>query len=107
VPPAKEALEEGSRWRSLEVIAAVSFVLMRLKLASTALTVTVKAVAAVCGVGAPLLPVAAPGAALSPAASTCTRGEGPRGNGGSRAHAGSPAPVGDIGCRNGSGCQPF
>src|SRR5947207_8669094 len=39
--------------------------------ASTALTVTLKAVPALCAVGVPFLPVAVPGAAVSPGTSNC------------------------------------
>ena len=41
-------------------------VFTRFQLASTALTVTAKAVLAVCALGVPVLPVAVPGAAVSP-----------------------------------------
>src|SRR6266699_3477973 len=47
---------------------SVAFV-TRFQLASTPFTVTLKAVPAVCAVGAPLLPVALPGEALSPGTS--------------------------------------
>src|SRR6266542_2843050 len=42
------------------------------QLASTALTVTLKAVPAVRAVAVPVLPVAVPGAAVSPGTSTCS-----------------------------------
>ena len=51
---------------SLEVSATVSVELTRFQLASTALTVTLKALPAVCALGVPVLPVAVPGAAVSP-----------------------------------------
>ena len=57
---------------SLEVIAIVSFVLTTFQFASTALTETLKAVPAVCAAGVPVLPVAVPGAAVSPGASSCS-----------------------------------
>src|SRR2546430_17404446 len=44
----------------------------RFQLASTALTVTVKAVPAVRAVGAPVLPLAVPGAAVSPGTNSCS-----------------------------------
>src|SRR5207249_10364482 len=47
-------------------------VLTTFQLASTALTVTVKAVPAVRAVGVPVLPVAVPGTAVSPGASNCS-----------------------------------
>jgi len=54
------------------VIAATSVIeFTRFQLASTALTVTVNTVPAVLAVGVPVLPVAVPGAAVSPGASNC------------------------------------
>src|SRR5207237_981742 len=51
---------------------AVSVMLdTRFQLASTALTVTLNAAPAVCAVGAPVLPVALPGEAVSPGARIC------------------------------------
>ena len=47
-------------------------VLTRFQFASTALTVTVRAVPAVCAVGVPVLPLADPGAAVSPGISSCS-----------------------------------
>src|SRR5260370_33211113 len=47
-------------------------VVTRFQLASTALTLTVNALPAVCPVGVPVLPVALPGEAVSPGASTCS-----------------------------------
>src|SRR6266699_2295533 len=56
-----------------EVRPSVSVALVtRFQQASTPLTVTLKAVPAVCAVGAPLLPVALPGEALSPGARICS-----------------------------------
>src|SRR6266702_4212480 len=56
-----------------EVRPTVSVALVtRFQQASTPLTVTLKAVPAVCAVGAPLLPVALPGDALSPGARICS-----------------------------------
>ena len=51
---------------SLEVMPTVSVALTRFQLASTALTVTLKPVPAVCADGEPVLPVPVPGAAVSP-----------------------------------------
>src|SRR5262249_15557693 len=62
---------------SLEVIATVSLVLMTFQLVSTALTITLKAVPAVCTAGVPVLPVALPGAAVSPGTSSCSRAKAP------------------------------
>ena len=73
VPPAKGALAGKLALVSDEVRPTVSVTLVtRFQLASTPLTVTLKAVPAVCAVGAPLLPVALPGEALSPGARTCS-----------------------------------
>ena len=57
---------------SLEVMDTVSFVLTTFQFASTALTMTLKTVPAVCAEGVPLLPVAVPGAAVSPGTSSCS-----------------------------------
>src|SRR5207237_3082957 len=58
---------------SLEVVSSVVvFVLTKFQFASTALTVTVKAVPAVWAVGVPVLPLAVPGAAVSPGAKSCS-----------------------------------
>ena len=47
------------------------------QLASTALAVTLKAVPVDCAVGVPVLPVAVPGAAVSPGARICSLANGP------------------------------
>src|SRR5712664_3536689 len=61
--PGKVALlsDELTATRSVTVLTTFQF-------ASTPLTVTLKAVPAVCAVGVPVLPVAVPGAAVSPGA---------------------------------------
>ena len=51
---------------SVEVMPTVSVELTGFQLASTALTVTLKLLPAVCADGVPVLPVAVPGAAVSP-----------------------------------------
>src|SRR2546429_594906 len=51
---------------SLDVRAAVSVEDTTFQVASTAFTVTVTAAPAVCAVGAPVLPLTVPGAAVSP-----------------------------------------
>src|SRR6059036_862746 len=57
---------------SLEVIPTVSVTLVtKFQFASTARAETVKAVPAVWFVGAPVLPVVVPGAAISPGDNTC------------------------------------
>ena len=71
MPATKAAFTGGVAFASLEVTAIVSvMVLIRFQLASTALTVTVTAVPAVCAVGVPVLPVRVPGAAVSPGINT-------------------------------------
>jgi len=62
---------------SVEVRWTVSLVLMRFQLVSTALTVKLKAVPAVCVLGVPSFPVLEPGAAVSPGASTCSLANAP------------------------------
>src|SRR6266536_4329099 len=56
---------------SVEVMPTVWVLPTRFQLASTALTVTLNAVPAARAVGVPLLPVAVPGAAVSPGTSNC------------------------------------
>src|SRR5438552_4182934 len=68
VPLIKAALAGRAALASLELIATVSLVLIRFQLASTALTVTLKAVPACSETGAPVLPIVEPGEADSPAA---------------------------------------
>src|SRR5439155_16787269 len=68
VPLTSAALAGNTALASLELIAIVSLVLTRFQIASTALIVTVNAVPAVCGAGVPVLPLAVPGAAVSPGA---------------------------------------
>ena len=55
----------------------MSFVLTRFQLASTALTVTLKALPAVSVLGVPVLPEALPGEALSPGTSSCSLAKAP------------------------------
>src|SRR6185503_5937063 len=57
---------------SLEVMPTVCVLLTRFQFASTDLTVTLKAVPAPRAVGVPILPVAVPGAAVSPGTSSCS-----------------------------------
>src|SRR5947208_1913340 len=75
VPATRAALTGNVALVSLEVIptVVVSVTLVtRFQLASTALTVTLKAVPAVRDVGVPVLPVALPGEAVSPGARICS-----------------------------------
>ena len=72
LPPASAALGGKLALASDEVMATASFVLMTFQFASTALTVTLKAVAALWAVGVPVLPVRLPGAAVSPGARICS-----------------------------------
>ena len=65
--PATSAVLAGSvALASVEVMPTVSVELTGFQLASTALTVTLKELPAVCALGAPVLPEAVPGAAVSP-----------------------------------------
>src|SRR5215212_5381394 len=67
LPATRAALAARLALVSLELSATVSVtVLTRFQLASTALTVTSKALPAVRALGLPLLPLAVPGAAVSP-----------------------------------------
>jgi len=76
-PLTNAALIGNVAFTSLEVIDTVSLVLIRFQFTSTALTVTLKAVPAVCAVGAPVLPLAVPGAAVSPGARICSFAKAP------------------------------
>src|SRR5882724_2107414 len=70
VPETKAALAGKVALLSEEVRLTVSaMVLTRFQLASTALTVTLNGVPAACGLGVPILPLAVPGAAVSPGTS--------------------------------------
>src|SRR5439155_27072332 len=71
VPVTSAALAGSAAFASLEVTATVSLVFTTFRLASTALTVTLKAAPAVWSDGVPVLPLAVPGAAVSPGASNC------------------------------------
>src|SRR5438034_635177 len=78
VPAAKAVLAGKVAPVSLEVIPTRSVtVFTRFQFASTALTVTVKAVPAVRAVGVPILPVAVPGAAVSPGTNNCSFANAP------------------------------
>ena len=68
VPLTSAALAGMAAFPSVEVMATVSLVLTTFQLASTALTVTEKAVPATCAEAVPTLPLAVPGAAVSPGA---------------------------------------
>src|ERR1043166_2390578 len=71
VPATNAALAGNVALLSEEVIPTVSLALTRFQLASTALTVTLKAVPAVCAKGVPVLPEGVPGAAVSPGSNNC------------------------------------
>src|SRR5260221_9374564 len=77
VPLVSAALLGRAALASLEVMPATSLVLIKFQFASTALTVTLKGVPAVCAVDAPVLPVAVPGAASSPGTSNCSFAKAP------------------------------
>ena len=70
VPLTSAAFAGGVAFGSLELIAMVSLVFTTFQFASTALTVTLNAVPAVWAVTVPVLPLAVPGAAVSPGASS-------------------------------------
>src|SRR5438876_3069480 len=72
VPATSAALLGSTALLSLEVMPTRSLVMIKFQLASTALTVTLKAVPAVRAVGVPLLPAALPGAAVSPGTNSCS-----------------------------------
>src|SRR6266540_3410745 len=71
VPADNAALAGSVALESLEVIPTVWVLLTRFQFASTALAVTLNAVPEVWAAGVPLLPVALPGAAVSPGTSNC------------------------------------
>src|ERR1041385_8275838 len=72
VPPVSEPLAGKVAFASLEVIAHTSdAVLIGFQLASTALTVTLNELPAVCAIGVPVFPVALPATAVSPGNRTC------------------------------------
>src|ERR1044071_61832 len=73
VPPTRVALAGKAAPVSLEVIPTLSVIVFtRFQLASTALTVTLKALLTDCVEGVPVLPVAVPGAAVSPGTRICS-----------------------------------
>lgn len=69
VPPTRAALDGSVAFTSLDVIRTVSVELTAFQFESTALTVTDSGAPTVCAVGAPVLPVTVPGAAVSPGTS--------------------------------------
>src|SRR5213596_881697 len=71
VPAAKAPLAGRTAAESLEVIPTVFVLLTRFQAASTDRIVTLNAVPAVCAVGVPVLPLAVPGAAVSPGTNSC------------------------------------
>src|SRR5439155_1639469 len=72
VPPTSAALAGGVAFTSLAVMLAVSATLVsRFQLESTALTVTLNAVPAVCEAAVPVLPLLDPGEAVSPGTNNC------------------------------------
>src|SRR6267378_8258514 len=73
VPAVNEVLAGRTEFEAVEVRPTVSLtVLTTFQFASTAFTVTLNAVPAVCALGAPVLPVAEPGAEVSPGANNCS-----------------------------------
>ena len=78
LPETSAALAGKLALLSEELIPMVSAtVLTRFQFASTALTVTAKAVPAVWAAGEPVLPAALPGEAVSPGAKICSLVNGP------------------------------
>src|SRR5262249_10902109 len=77
LPLTSAPLPGSVAFASLEVIETVSFVLTTFQFASTAFTVTLKAVPAVSAVGVPVLPLAEPGAAVSPGVNSCSLAKAP------------------------------
>src|SRR6266851_598771 len=77
VPATRAALAGSTAFVSVELIATVSLVPITFQLASTALTVTLKAVPAISFVGVPVFPAALPGAAVSPGTSNCNLASAP------------------------------
>jgi hypothetical protein len=71
VPATSDAFDGRVALASDEVIATELVLLTTFQFASTALTVTLKAVPAVVALGVPVLPVVLPGAADSPGTSNC------------------------------------
>src|SRR6266705_1659997 len=71
-PLTSAALAGIAAFASLELMATVSLVFTRFQLASTALTVIVKAMPAVWAMAVPVLPVGVPGLAVSPGINNCS-----------------------------------
>src|SRR5678816_3310859 len=71
VPLIRAALAGSAALVSVDVIATVSFVLIKFQLASTAFTVRLNAVPAVWAMGVPVFPAALPGATVSPGTNNC------------------------------------
>ena len=86
VPAVSAVLEGKLALESLEEIPTKSVrVLTTFQFVSTAFTVTLKAVPAVCTVGTPVLPLVVPGAAVSPGTRSC-----------SLAKAAAPTVIGEL-----------
>src|SRR6266702_1817928 len=77
LPLTSAAFAGKTAFVSLAVMCTVSLVLTRFQLASTALTVTAKAVPAVWAARLPVFPVAVPGTAVSPGANNCSFAKAP------------------------------
>src|SRR5215831_13400033 len=77
LPLTNAALDGSAAFRSLELIETVSFVLTTFQFASTALTVTLNGVPAVCATGVPVLPATVPDMAVSPGTSNCNFASAP------------------------------
>src|SRR5664279_2386019 len=71
-PATRAAFTGNAALASLEVMPTVSVEVTGFQFASTALTITLKLPPAVCALGVPVLPVAVPGAAVSPGRRICS-----------------------------------
>ena len=105
VPATSAALAGSAALASVEVMPTVSVEETGFQLASTALTVTLKAVPAVCAVGVPVLPEAVPGAAVSPGSRIWSFAKAPRVDGGGRAGVRGHRAVRLVGCRDRRGAR--
>src|SRR6266853_4643331 len=79
VPAVRAVLAGRVGFSAEEVRPTVSLtVLTTFQLASTAFTVTLNGVPAVCALGVPVLPLTVPGAAVSPGTNICSFTKAPR-----------------------------
>ena len=105
VPADKAPLAGRVALVSLEVMPTVWVLLTRFQFASTDRTVTLKAVPAGWAVGVPVLPVAVPGAAVSPGTNSCNFTNGTGVDRDRRTGVGRLAAVGDVAGRERAACR--